>query len=380
MSNLNLFFPTQSCEDAIRTWVEIRIRRQVPLQGGVSGASIFYVDAEISFPGLETEPNNITCVIKYSTEESFEAEKKKYDKIPEQLKHWFASLEAPRVMIDGEFFMIMPFLNGYQTLSSLVYYGKKEQVEYWIKKILDCLENIHFFKKASEKLEEIPSDKFSEFAIPFGLYLTKIQESIEKSQGLLDTFPELQKEVIKINGVEYRSVHYYLDQVPAYLKELLPRFYTRMHGDCHPRNLLIKPKNEDIKIIDIDKMSDKGDYINDYGTLLADMQIFNCILQARRPNFRLSRVNGAIDYTLEQNCNANDACRLIFDRVKKTAIAKGDSEEWERRLELAEARYLFSMVPKTLDKEKACLVYCEALKSLANVVCKQEFVYRNITK
>jgi len=364
-NSFSLLFPNESCEDALRSWIEIRIRRQVPLQGGVSGATVYYVDAEIRFPGLQgtLQSKPLQCVIKYSSEESFEAERRKFDDLPESLRNWFVDFATQRILVGGDFFMIMPYLHDYKTLAYVVCHCEKEQIKQSISKVCQGLKEIHFYPDP----QRIPSkSKSSDIGKSFSLYLGSIQESCEKIERLAEHFPEIGSDTFIVNKEEYHSRQFYFEKLSKKLNDISPPFYTLAHGDCHSRNLLLRLRDTDLKIIDIDKFMLQSDYIYDYGTLIADIETYNRVLQARRPSFRLRRTSKAFSYTLPENASAKMAAELIRENVEKLAREKRDAG-WEPRLELAKARYLLSMVSKTIDVEQAFLVYCEGLKSLSRL-------------
>jgi len=365
-NSLSLLFPSESCEDALRSWIEIRIRRQVPLQGGVSGASVYYVDAEIRFPGLQgaVQSKPLQCVIKYSAEEGFDAERKKFEALPESLRKWFVDFATQRILVGGDFFMIMPYLHDYKTLAHIVYHNKKDPIEQCINKVCQGLKEIHFYGDDKKTLSR---NKSSDIGKLFSLYLGSIQESCEKIEHIAEILPEIGSDKFIVNGEEYYSRQFYFEKLSKKLNEISPSFCTLAHGDCHSRNLLLRPKDIDLKIIDINKFMNQGDYIYDYGTLIADIETYNCVLQARRPSFRLKRTRRGLSYVLPRNANAKMAAELIKENVRKLAREKDDGR-WEPRLELAKARYLLSMVSKTIDRERAFLVYCEGLKSLARLI------------
>jgi hypothetical protein len=363
--SFSLLFPAESCEDALRSWIEIRIRRQVPLQGGVSGASIYHVDAEVGFPGLQgnLQSRKLQCVIKYSSEESFETERKKFDDLPEELRKWFVDFATQRILVGGEFFMIMPYLRDYKTLAHIVYHSEKEQVKQSIAKVCQSLKEIHFYPDSGRTTSRSAS---TDIGKSFSLYLGSIQESWEKTERLVDYFPEIGSDSFLVNGEEYHPLRFYFERLSKKLNDISPPFNTLAHGDCHSRNLMLRPKDTDLKIIDIDKFNQKSDYIYDYGTLIADIETYNGILQARRPSFRLKRTSNGLSYTLPENSNSKMAAKLLRENVAGLAKEKEDIG-WEHRLDLAKARYLLSMVSKTIDREQAFLVYCEGLKLLSRL-------------
>jgi hypothetical protein len=150
--------------------------------------------------------------------------------------------------------------------------------------------------------------------------------------------------------------------------EISPCFSTLTHGDFHSRNILILPSNLDLKLIDIGNFQSDGDYIYDIGTLVADLETFNPILQGRLPHFGLTEISeNTFSYTFPRSPNVSTAIESLMGNVRKLADELGD-EKWQTRLSLAKARYLLDMVSRTDNYDKAFVVYCEGLKALSSSI------------
>lgn len=365
MSSFRFLFPTESCEDAIRNWVEVKIGKQMPLQGGVSGASVYRIDAEIEFPGLQSElqPKLLQFVIKYSTKQGFQQEEKLFENSPDELKRWFVNFAAPKIPVDGNFFMIMPYLRDHETLAFIVYHKGRAETEESMKKVWEALQSIHFYKeKDRDPYEKKPAD----LGKLFRMYLGDMQKSLQKITRIAEILPNINSQPFTANHERIHPPSFYNEKILQIAKEVSPSFSNWTHGDCHARNILIKQENMDLKFIDIDKMQRDGDYIYDLGSLIADIDIYNSALQSRRPNFELKKKSKrSFLYVLPTNPNAAEASKLLLDKIRNLANKIGD-KGWRKRLYLAEARYLLSMVPKTIDREKAFVVYCEGMKALGH--------------
>ena len=246
-----------------------------------------------------------------------------------------------------------------------IFHGKSENVAEYTSVVCNVLEKIHFSREKNVELDV--NKRKPEQGLFFSLYVNKLQESFDKSTRLLETFPQLDSEKMSINGSECLSMVKIFQEIVQHMGDLSPPFSTRIHGDCHPRNILIRRRDNDLKIIDIDKLSTHGDYIYDYGTFLADLQVFNIVLQTRRPGFKLEVKDNVFSYELPNNENAKIAYDIILENIKKIAAKYNDSN-WEKRLELAKARYLFSMVSKLADKEQSCIVYCAGINALTSLI------------
>jgi len=360
-------FPKESCEDAVRRWIEVKIRKQVPLQGGVSGASVYFVDTEVEFPGLQNmhKATHLRFVIKYSSGQSFEEEKGKFDDLPDELAKWFVNFATPGIPVNGDFFMIMPYLRKHKTLAHIVRRGNSAQIEGHMQKVCEVLKDIHFFKDEYRD----PVDKQEpDLGKLLGLYLGEIQNSLEKNYRVVEDFPEIESKSFKVNKVKLYHPFRYLEKLLEFPRRISPCFSMWTHGDCHSRNVMIRHRDSDLRFIDIDRLRYDGDYIYDLGTLIADIEVYDSILQSRRPSFEVRRVSkNTFSYVFPEAPNGGLATKVLIDHIEKFSEQIGD-KDWELRLSLSKARYLLSMVPKTIDIEKAFVVYCEGLKILSSLV------------
>lgn len=362
-----MLFSKESSEEAIRKWLKVVIRKQLPLQGGVSGARVNIIEAEIHFPALEHKfkPKKIRFVIKFSTKEGFEVEKDKFERLlPEGLKRWFVNFAAPRVLVGERFFMIMPHLEDYQTLGYIVYHENENEIRSSLGITLNVLKEFNFYDHATRKIGE-EKENIGKLV---GLYLFDIQRSVEKIFSMDSDvrlfFTKARNEIITVNDEEIYPYPIYYDGLVKILSKVSPPFSTWSHGDCHSRNIMIKSAESDLKFIDIDKLNPNGDYIYDFGTLIADLEVYNALLQSRRPNFEFERLSDVkFSYKISSSHNVDMAVKLLKENIKEIADEKADVG-WERRLHLSKARYLLDMAPRTKDLEKAFVAYCEGMKSL----------------
>jgi hypothetical protein len=368
MSSFQLFFPKKPCEEAIRKWLEVKVRKQLPLQGGVSGANVYFIDAEIAFPGLHaTKPKQLKFVIKFSSSLSFDEEKKRFRELPDELKKWFIDFATQRTLSDGDFFMIMPYLDKYQTLAFLINHGKVEQVKEIIQKVWEACKGIHFWEDKMNKSANPFEKRQPDVGKLCTLYLGGIKTSLDKSRRIVD-FLKDQERGFEANKHRFSSPRFYLEEILKKAPEISPCFSTLTHGDFHSRNILILPSNLDLKLIDIGNFQSDGDYIYDIGTLVADLETFNPILQGRLPHFGLTEISeNTFSYTFPRSPNVSTAIESLMGNVRKLADELGD-EKWQTRLSLAKARYLLDMVSRTDNYDKAFVVYCEGLKALSSSI------------
>lgn len=363
MTNLKFFLPDESCDEAVREWIEIEIHKQIPLHGGVSGASVYFVEAEIGFPGLRTElkPKPLEFVIKFSSKEGFEKEKIIYDSIPQDLQKWFIDIATVRTIVDGNFFMIMPFLKKHKPLSHFIYHKNISQGKNYLKHVIDILEKIHFHQYSSGQ-----PTKFNGFGILLNDYLSDIQRSLS-DDTIIRISSEFKTNQFTVNNQTFQEPSKYFEQLLKIANEITPCFPTWVHGDCHSRNILLREKDMDLKFIDIDLLQNQGDYIYDYGTLVADLEIYNLVLQTRRPDFSFNKKSDDVfSYSLPNKPVITAAIDFLESCLEKTAQKYGD-KNWKKRFLLSKARYLLKMSTKTIDPEKALIVYCEGVKALESI-------------
>jgi hypothetical protein len=362
-------------EQAIKEWLEVIIRNQIPLLGGISGAKVTLVEATIGFPHLEHEfrSKRIRVVIKLSSKEGFDNEEANFKRLPVELKSFFVDFATPgcRALVDGHYCMIMPHLEKYQTLAYIAYHMNKNDVISSAEIVLDGLQKLHFPKG----LPKVSIGKNEGVGKLISLYLADIQKSIERifTPTDYDTFPlrsylqlrHADKEQIEVDGVTIYPYHVYCGKLLKVLEDISPPFLTMSHGDCHSRNIMVNLDETDLKFLDIDKLmfANTGDYILDFGTLLADLEIYNALLQIRRPEFKFKEISkNKFSYDIQTRKEVEMTVQLMREHVQKAV--KDIDKNWNKRLELSKARYLLNMATKTPDVEKAFVVYCEGMRSL----------------
>jgi hypothetical protein len=366
-------------QKAIKEYIEIVVAKQLPLHGGVSGAGVYFIEAIVKFPGLEEKfkPRKIRCVIKSSAKEDFEVEKTIYGDLTEKLRALFVDFASPgrRALIDGRCFMIMPLLEDYQTLAYIAYHGNEKEVESSIAITLNGLDTLHFFGEDTRKgaLEPMSLGRF------LNTYLGSIHNGIERNLAAKDKGAfslrsylvdgKLFNSELVVNGEMIQPYAVCYEKLLCRLNEFAPPYSTTSHGDCHSRNIMINLQKPDLKFIDIDKVSKTGDYIYDYGTLVSDLEVYNAILQCRKPAFQLNQLSGnEFSYRFKVPKNIGVAINLIKEHIQQKT---GETDKkWKERILLSEARHLLDMASKTQDSEKAFVAYCEGLKCLNRLVEK----------
>lgn len=104
-----------------------------------------------------------------------------------------------------------------------------------LKKMVDCLENIH-------NLDSVYADKESYRMA----YLDKTYERLDKVRDLI---PFANDRTVMVNGRKCRNVFYYKEDIEEMVMKYLPEKFTIIHGDCTFSNSLLK-KNDIPVLID----------------------------------------------------------------------------------------------------------------------------------
>jgi len=340
--------------EAIKEWIRIDIAKTYPVAGGISGAGVHYVSAYLSFPGLSIEKFPVDFVVKFSEKRTFDLEQQKYMKLSDEIKQYFINFTAITKQITDEFCMIMEHLKGFQTLE-LILYTTPMQVglEDLMQKVVSVLGSVHKERVDSDRLQNVGKQ-----ANAFRLYLTDIANNIYKSLKKHGTIlTHLYDQNLIVNGSRVSSLQESFAQVCENWKRFNPGAAMTMHGDCHARNIMVNPRTLDLKFIDIDKMDERGDYIYDFGELLADLETFGYILGTRRFSVVVKNKNN-YDYSIEPPNTVKEACIFILNRMNDL------NENDKRRLKLAKARYLLGLLPdlSSYDNERVVATYLEAVR------------------
>ncbi|MCJ7431061.1 aminoglycoside phosphotransferase family protein [Candidatus Bathyarchaeota archaeon] len=345
--------------EAIKEWIKIDILKTFPIAGGVSGASVHYVSADLSFPGLAQDKFQVDFVAKFSDKRTFRNEQERYESLPPDLKQYFINFSAITRQVSDEFCMVMEHLRGFQTLDYLLHSGQAYgDLNDMMERVLSTLKAIHAKHSASHEQTDLNG-----LSNIFRLYITDIASSISKAQkvhgGILK---DLYKKETSVNGLKISPLLTLFNEVRDRWKEFESSNTSFMHGDCHARNIMVNPRTLDLKFIDIDNLDQAGDSVYDLGELLADLEVFGYIFGSRR--FSIQKDKDEYSYEIELPKPVEEACKIM-----RNSIGKLDKKD-EKRLELAKARYLLSMVPylSNLNQEKILATYLEAICIMQKLV------------
>lgn len=353
---------------AVKEWVVVDLIEHYSLTGGVSGASIYYVRAKLSFPGVPREPlEKIDFVIKFSGRRTFDVELENYNALHEDHKKYFLNFAATRTQIHEHFYMVMEYLEGYETLESLLYdVHLKTSPADSIRNVIKVLRSI--------QTEHLPDPVQGSLASrAFRLYFGQLDKDISEAMRVHnDLLSELYGKVLVVNNKPLASLKASFEKVCKHAISFAPPTLARIHGDCHARNIVVNPNiPAGVKFLDIDNLDQEGDYIYDFGELFADLETFGYILGARQFNVKEYEKNGAVCY--DYKVDPPQAVREALNQVKQELDdLTGDDSNWENRFKLAKARYLFNMVSKIqkYDQDKIVAFYLEGTKIMDDLASR----------
>jgi 5-methylthioribose kinase len=308
-------------------------------------------------------------VIKFSSRGISEKESGIFGSMPEHIRSHFVDFREHTPVGDRSF-MVMPDLWEFKTFEECLYNGLvttatlTQSVFETIRKIQSPVVE----KTVTTRTDSLDLSRF------FSLYLTNIAETLyELPHIFMDynkwTFIPEKNEGLKVNNVfimpalsSFRDI---ITRLDAFSSPITPF----IHGDCHSRNIMVHPTSLAVKFIDIDQFQARGDYIYDFGVLLADLQVFGPLLNSR--HFKID-VHDRTDFSFELDTQptVEDAVRIIEARIEELAMGELKDSNWRARLALAKARYLFKMLKRLKEYDKRFAAYCEASKMLQSIVQK----------
>src|SRR5215813_9208836 len=176
----------------------------------------------------------------------------------------------------------------------------------------------------------------------------------------------------------YRELDHYLRVIAEHAAALQPRALGMAHGDLHAGNILLDADCRQVKLIDLDKLSRSGDYLADLGNLLSDVCVCRRVAQ---PEADFGLPSEAITFPTERGeaGTAENAVRypalgrpatLTLQRQVLEQVAafatEGDIRDatWRARLWLAAATGLLVRLSFEKQKERAAVLYGEAIRLL----------------
>lgn len=330
-------------EQAIRNTLRIDVYSRQPLLGGVSKAQVYRALVRVAYPYVRFPRKLKKIVLKFSSDRLFKIEEDKYADLPRKLRKHFVKFSTQRKQVDGRSVLVMPYLSNYYTLQELLFAPRLQtRIEPKARQIAELLFDDLIDLQFSEKglIQDKPS------LVAHRLYLSTFEITFLK---LLDAFRNFQKQISKAIGI--------FKEVCKKSSSFQSPFMTRIHGDCHSRNIMFDHVKMKKKFIDIDALEKEGDYLLDFGELVADLIVY---VPAKLCHFTES--NPSPDITPSANIFVN----RIQELLERFAEDSHNDIEWKRRYFLTNARFLLVMLctinPE--EKKRANYILSQAIDAL----------------
>jgi len=109
-----------------------------------------------------------------------------------------------------------------------------EQKKYVLKKIVDCLREVHRFETAPYEAESY-----------YDAYIGKTSDRLKKVRNLV---PFADKPTVRVNGKECRNIFYHWDEVERIVMQYAPQQFVLLHGDCTFSNMMLKYDTDPVLI------------------------------------------------------------------------------------------------------------------------------------
>lgn len=375
-------------DQVVKNRIRINIREETALTGGLTKAEVFRVKFQVYLQGMGKEstasPVQITgdftsMVIKIDTLNRLLKAIACYETLPPAVKPYFATHVGPPTTLNmatnGEAYLVLEDLTDqYDTFRTIVdkYDRRRLSTEHRQKLwqacdvVLDQLFEIYEHSRQS-------ASAYSGFQV-YRLYLGRMERALIEGAKMHPHFKSWYQGFWLTDKYRFPGIEYYNSKLDRFKEKLRVKHLMLVHGDCHTRNIMIDDCYEHIKLIDLDRVADDGDYIQDIAMLIEDIAIFRFVFDPDYTNFidldsvtfpahDKEGIEHRIDYVPFTSRTVVDIQQHIMDRVEAYAQVIGDNE-WRARLWLALAVHLLRLVEKQEEPKRASILYVEAIKLL----------------
>ena len=145
--------------------------------------------------------------------------------------------------LQGKDFTAIPKIYSFHPLSMELIDGKNiyeytylpyEQKKYVLKKLVDCLTEVH-------RMETVPFDRESYYEA----YLGKTYDRLKKVRELV---PFANDPTITVNGKVCRNIFFHQEEVEKLVMQYAPREFVLLHGDCTFSNIMLRHDTDPVLI------------------------------------------------------------------------------------------------------------------------------------
>jgi hypothetical protein len=380
----------------VRARMELEITKVDPLTGGYSEDDVYAVEFRYAFPLHDGRSASVAAyqppaprlIVKRSSRDSFMRASQNYTRLPAETRALFVRQPAEeqiyRSQETGHHFLIMEDLTELSTFHRLLRRWDYGQVSAANERLLSaaveriCGASFAMLESASQSRHEFHTMQVSR------LYLAQIEEALMRATRS-ERVPWLKNLVrggCRVNEQQYQPLDHYLNALLKQRQRFQPRMLGLTHGDFHARNIMLSRDCEEIKLIDLDKLSWSGDYIADLGTLMEYVVIYRRLEHRRQEDMnadyslsaedvhidRKTAVDGELDRggvkypTLARPLTLRFQ-ELLIGSVGAFARQRKDAD-WKLRLWLATATALFRRLAYQTRQKPAAVLYGEGLRLL----------------
>jgi len=193
------------------------------------------------------------------------------------------------------------------------------------------------------------------------------------------------------NGLHYKRLMSYLNEIRKQEKLLRPSKLGRLHGDAHSRNLMLDAARQRVKFIDVESFATDQDYIMDYALLIEDLALYSYLPRGKKTaHIQPDQISVQADDEIPSRNTIrypsfppNSRAALLFQQTLLTQLASfahsiGDVN-WKPRLWLAVARSLLMLLERQTRNKRlngdgrenlnlVLVIYAEAVRLLDELV------------
>jgi hypothetical protein len=380
----------------VRARMELEITKVDPLTGGYSDDDVYAVEFRYAFPlldgrsglGAAYQTPAPRLIVKRSSRDSFIRASQNYSRLPAETRALFVRQPAEeqiyRSQETGHHFLIMEDLTELSTFHRLLRRWDYGQVSAANEQLLGgaveriCAASFAMLESASQSRHEFHTMQISR------LYLSQIEEALMRATRS-ERVPWLKNLVrggCRVNEQHYQPLDHYLNALLKQRQRFQPRMLGLTHGDFHARNIMLGRDREEIKLIDLDKLSWSGDYIADLGTLVENVVIYRRLEYRRQEDMNADYSLSAEDIHIDRKAAMEGELdrggvkyptlarpltlrfqELLLTQVSAFARQRKDAD-WKLRLWLATATALFRRLAYQTRQKPAAVLYGEGLRLL----------------